>query len=454
MKTIILAIGAVFFSLCSNAFGSYPMRDSSSVMSKAYNEVWNADVQRKIDENIDRNRKVGVTLEFVGINKSKKVVIEQISHDFIFGSNIFLFNQFDTDTRNNAYKNLFTNIFNAATIPFYWKTLEPVQGELRFEKLSSFSYRRPPTDEIVEFCEKNGIGMNGHAIIYGSRKWGHPEWMPDDRKQMELLFESHVKQLANRYEGRIQRWDIVNEPTDQANRGIMPDDYTYKTYKWAEREFPKSVLFNINDADIKWPIPMVRRYAELVRNLKDRGARVDITGIQMHIFNPKGARLVADGGDVLTPQKNEDVLTILDETELPIHISEVTISAPDTTRLGQKVQGQIARNLYRYWFSHPTVMGITWWNAVDGGAAEGEPSLSGLLDENLNPKSVYYVLRNLINTEWATNVSSSVQNDGKISFRGFKGNYLISWTDVKGDVRKEEVHISDDSTHHEFSINQ
>ncbi len=62
--------------------------------------------------------------------------------------------------------------------------------------------------------------------------------MPEDRKAMEPLFEKHVKELAERYGGRVQRWDVVNESIDQANRGLMPDDYTFKTFVWADKYFP------------------------------------------------------------------------------------------------------------------------------------------------------------------------------------------------------------------------
>jgi GH35 family endo-1,4-beta-xylanase len=67
-----------------------------------------------------------------------------------------------------------------------------------------------------------GINMNGHAIIYGMRRWGHPTWMPEDRKAMEPLFEAHVRDLALRYKGRIQHWDVVNESINQANWGLRP----------------------------------------------------------------------------------------------------------------------------------------------------------------------------------------------------------------------------------------
>ena len=44
------------------------------------------------------------------------------------------------------------------------------------------------------------------------------------------------------------------------------------------------VQFNINDCDIHWG--PTRRYVEIVRDLVDRGIRIDNVGVQMHIFNP------------------------------------------------------------------------------------------------------------------------------------------------------------------------
>ncbi|MVZ60679.1 glycosyltransferase [Sphingobacterium humi] len=414
-------------------------QDNKQVMSAAYNAIWNEQVQEQIDDRIEKFRKVDASIRFSDIKKNSTVKVEQLKHDFIFGSNIFLFDQYKTDSQNTAYKNLFLNLFNAATIPFYWKTLEPEKGKPRFTKDSAPIYRRPATDPVVEFCEANNIDMNGHTIIYGMRRWAQPTWMPEDRKIMEQEFEQHIKTLAQRYQGRIQRWDIVNESIDQANRGLMPDDYTYKCYQWAKAYFPPSVLFNMNDCDLSWSAQQLRRYVEIIRNLKDRQAKVDVTGIQSHIFNPQGAKAIAEGAPNLTPDLISSKLSILDSAELPIHISEVTISAPDASAQGAAIQAQIARNLYRLWFSHPSIMGITWWNAVDGGAAEGEPSLSGILDENLAQKPVYHVLRHLIHQEWSTQIQQKINADSSLAFRGFKGTYKISWTDKKGKKQEKQV---------------
>ena len=118
--------------------------------------------------------------------------------------------------------------------------------------------------------------------------------------------------------------------------------------------------------------------------------------------------------------------------ERPIFISEVTISATDDSESGRAIQKELTRNLYRIWFSHPSVAGITWWNMVDGGAVAGEPSYSGIFDADMNPKPSYKVLDELINNEWTTRLTAQVAADGKLSFRGFRGSYKLTYTNRKG----------------------
>lgn len=420
-----------------------PLPDT--VMSERYWEQWNPEVQAKIDRDIDVNRRVHADLHFSSIKKNSDVQIEQIDHSFLFGGNIFLFGDLGSDERNKKYEDVFGSLFNAATVPFYWKTLEPEKGKPRYEAGSPYIYRRPAPDPVVAFCESKNINMNGHAIIYGLRLHGHPEWMPENRKAMETIFQHHVKDLARRYGGKVQRWDVVNESIDQANRGIMPDDYTYKAYKWAMRAFPETTQLNTNECDMHWGPP--KRYVEIVRDLTDRGIRIDNVGVQMHIFDPEESQQIADGRDkYLTPAQNYAVLDCLKETERPIHISEVTVSAPDSSIRGSQIQAAIARNLYRLWFSYPEVMGITWWNVVDGGAAKGEPSFSGLFYKDMTPKPVYDVLNHLINNEWKTTLQVKPDKDGHVTFRGFKGKYKVTWRDAQNKQQDYYLDLNENKT--------
>lgn len=428
-------------AFCAISAVSVIAQEKSPVMSEAYYKTWNDSLQNAIDANIEKYRKADAELILDNVKPGSVVTVEQVSSDFLFGSNIFLFDQLDSPEKNQKYKDAFGDLFNQATIAFYWKTLEPEKGKIRFAADSPYEYRRPATDPVVEFCESKGIYMKGHAIIYGIRSWGHPTWLPEDRNVMEKEFEEHIKTLAGRYKGRIHDWDVVNECYDQANRGLMPDDYTYKSFKWAEKYFPASVKFNTNECDMHWG--PTKRYTEIARNLIDRGARVDYAGVQMHIFNPAEATKIAEGTDngQLSPDRLWATLEELKNIERPIFISEVTISAPEDTPKGLEIQKILTRNMYRLWFSHPSVAGITWWNLVDGGAAPGEPSISGLFDKDMNKKPAYEALDQLINHDWRTNLTFKAPKDGKISWRGFKGDYKITYKDKKGKSVTLDYHI-------------
>lgn len=435
----------LFSFICSFSSAQVPHRaaeDVCHVMAPDYWQMWNDSLQNAIDHRIEQYRKASATIYLEDVKPGTVVKVEQLSHCFIFGGNIFVYGQLATPAMNRKYEDTFGTLFNAATIPFYWKTLEPEQGHPRFTSSSSYIFRRPPTDPIVDFCNAKGIMTKGHAIVYGLRLHGHPTWMPDNRLMMDSIFHAHINRLAQRYGDRVKLWDVVNEPIDQANRGLMPDDYTFKCFQWARRYFPSSVQLNINDVDLHGPVDLHRRYAELTRNLLCRGSKIDHIGIEMHIFDPLEAADIAKGKDpYISPALLQAKLDCLKATDLPIHISEVTVCAPDTTEHGKLIQAVIARNLYRLWFSYPTVEAITWWNVVDGGGASGEPSYSGIYDKHMVEKPAYTVLDNLINQEWKTKFETRLAKDRTLRFRGFRGKYLLTWKDRRGKECKKEIEV-------------
>jgi len=50
----------------------------------------------------------------------------------------------------------------------------------------------------------------------------------------------------------------------------------------------------------------------------------------------------------------------------------------------------------------------------------------------------------LINHEWKTNLSLKADKDGKVTFRGLKGQYRISWKDKSGKVQHAEFYLKQD----------
>lgn len=473
---------------------------NTQVMSQAYWEIWNKDVQDKIDRDIDRYRKADAILDLPNVPAGTEIKIEQLSHHFIFGAHIFNFNQLGTYERNLKYKELYGTLFNSATIPFYWKTFEMEPGRPRFKQeywdTEEFwnqtadpknrpHWRRPAPDPIVEFCERKGIRLHGHTIIWGNERWQYPEWIydkfcPDEEKEkinklswdeikklspdqvekmapvycrnINRLFEKRIKELARYYGGRLHSWDVVNESSvdfhgksltgEPVNisqyKKLMPGDYIFKSFKTAKTFFPKHVLLNINDYKND------DNYANQVKDLMNLGCKIDITGSQMHLFNPQQCLDIANGKALETPEIVWNKMAVLSKPGLPVHLSEITITAPGDNEKGREIQANIARNLYRLWFSIEKMMGITWWNVVDDCGAPGEPSTSGLFTRDMEPKPSYFALNKLINEEWKTSITTQTGNDKTIRFRGFKGKYRITWTDSKGNRNSTDFYLEND----------
>ena len=357
-------------------------------------------------------------------------------------------------------------------------------------------WRRPSPGAIVDYCISRGVRVHGHPLIWGTRGRSQhmPGWIfdyatPEERKnlerivkciptkvgewdqytdaykeltpeqleemfpnlaqEMKRLFEKRIVEIAEYYGGRIESWDVVNESARdfsegrmipgskicQSWYGLMPGDYTFESFKVANRVFPKNVKLNINDY---WT---GNEYPEQVKDLMRRGAKIDIVGSQMHLFDPQQCLDIAAGKEIQTPNYVWELMKRLSKPGLPIHLSEITITSPGDDERGRKIQAIITQNLYRLWFSIEPMMAITWWNVVDGCGLKGEPTVSGLFTRDMQPKPAYYALDNLINHEWKTNLTLKADKNGQVKFRGFKGKYKLSWVDENGESHSIIYHL-------------
>lgn len=502
MKKAILSAVLAVVAVSVQAQIQFPRsqaEDTKGYMSEAYWKLWNPEEQARIEADIEKYRKADGEFSVVDIKRNSEVKIEQISHAFIFGAHIFNFNQLGSKERNDRYKEMFGTLFNRATIPFYWREFELEQGKPRFateyrdteefwnnckNPYDELHWRRPSTDQLVEFCEQKGIQMHGHVLVWGSRLI-HPRWyfnlfnkdelaahkrlfpnepnryqskdvlsdewkemsfeevaqtFPNYVKTMPLVMENRIKQIAEHYKGRLQSWDVVNEsardddqgflienhPASKSRYGLLYGDYPYHALKCAEKYFPSDVALNINDYHRK------PGYTTQVKRLLERGCKIDIMGIQMHLFNVQHCMDIANGVKIQTPSQVREYIGWASEVNLPLHLSEVTITAPSQDERGFMIQAIITQQLYRLWFSQEKMMGITWWNTVDGCGIKNEPSVSGIFFRDMKEKPAYYALDQLINHEWKTNLSVKPNAEGKVQFRGFKGKYRITYKDKRG----------------------
>jgi hypothetical protein len=119
-----------FVALATLAAVSIVGAASAETVPEAYRRQWNGKINADIDARIEKYRKAD--RQVFGFAPGTRVKVEQISHSFQFGSHIFNLNQLGNDEWNRLYEATFTNLWNAATLPFYWKGMEPEEGRIRY----------------------------------------------------------------------------------------------------------------------------------------------------------------------------------------------------------------------------------------------------------------------------------------------------------------------------------
>ncbi len=408
-----------------------------------YDSLWSdPEVVQNIENNIENYRKGDAIIEIIGQNGSRAsdatVEVKQQTHEFLFGCNLFALGQLSSPELNYRYETAFTNLFNFATVPFYWGDLEPQQGHPRFEEESKPIWRRPPPDQLLKWCTIHEIIPKGHALMYAKNIF-MPAWTEQNNPERFLeQAHKHIAEIAKRYGDKFRVWDVANEEMPRIRHldewHKVPDNYLTWCFREANNLFPKDVKLLYNDGTYQVHND-TDEYLDIFQKLKDDRVRVDGMGIQFHIYN----RPAMLEGKIFPPNQLINVYKKLEQSGLPIYITEITIAGNGEN--GDELQAKIVENLYRLWFSTPNMTGITWWNLGDGTAYGKEnEAKGGILDEEMNPKPAYKVLDGLINHKWKTDKVLQTDNRGKIQFRGFYGKYKIE-VKYQGKTFEKEVSL-------------
>ena len=153
-----------------------------------------------------------------------------------------------------------------------------------------------PADQLVDFAEANHVPIRGHNLIWN--EW-NPPWVAKLSKDRRIYWlERHIDEVVGRYAGRIQSWDVVNEPfwaghgkpggfRDGPWYEAMGKDYIRRAFLRAARADPQAKLA-LNEAGAEWawsygPTDVNRSgVLQLIDELRDQGARIDIVGLECH----------------------------------------------------------------------------------------------------------------------------------------------------------------------------
>ena len=363
--------------------------------------------------------------------RGAKIKVEQLRHDFFFGSNFFMFGRCGKPELEEQYRQRFAALLNYCTLGFYWAAYEPERGK------PNYGY----TDQVAAWTREHGITCKGHPLV-----WDHPasspNWLPDDPKEIERLSITRVREIISRYQGRIDIWDVVNEATHLANKTIktnMADwaaaqgavPYVTEHLEAARAANPQATLL-VNDYRIE------PAYYHILESLRRHGRFLfDTVGIQSHMH---------DG--VWPLHKVWDTCDTYSKLGLPLHFTESTIlSGPrkspgenwgETTAEGESRQADLTVKFYTTLFAHPSVQAITWWDFSDLGA--WQRAAAGWLRRDMSPKPVYDRLMSLIKGDWWTKAEGTTDARGQVKLRAFYGIHRITAQLPGGQSLTREVH--------------
>jgi len=354
------------------------------------------------DAAIEKHRKADARVGVVDVQGQPlggvKVSVEQISHEFLFGCNIYMFDRYREESHNKAYKRRFAELFNYATVGFYWRWYESERGKPQYDY----------TAKVVAWCRDHGIRMKGHPLLWGDQA-GVPPW--SQGQPSPEIQRQRVVDIMQRYQNRIEFWEVVNEPSHLAEPKID------QPYRWAREADPGAYLI-VNDYHVL--ADGCPGFLKLLTEAKQNGVSFDGIGIQAH--EPRAMRFPLD--------RVEEILDRYASLGEELHITEFTPASSGQEISGshregvwdEAAQADYAVKFYRVCFAHPSMRAITWWDLCDHGSwLTG----GGMLRADMSPKPVYEQLKRLIHEEWMTRTNATTDADGRFSFRGFFGEYRV-----------------------------
>jgi endo-1,4-beta-xylanase len=316
---------------------------------------------------------------------------------------------------------------DAKAKPFINKQFNAItpENEMKWERIHPLpeKYNFTPADSIVSFARANGMFITGHTLIWHSQT---PDWVFQDslgnpltRDALLERMKNHIFTVVGHYKGRVQSWDVVNEAMGDDGQirkskwyNIIGDDFIEKAFEFAHEADPDAELY-YNDYNNEEPLKRAG-VINIVRNLRNKGLRIDGVGIQghWHLDSPD-FKIVDEGISEYAALGVKVMITEMEINVLPTpswlygadisKISEYKDSLnPYVSGIPDSVQAQLT-NRYANLFglllrNKDKVSRVTFWGVHDGYSWKNNWPIPGrknyplLFDRNYQPKPAYYAV--------------------------------------------------------------
>lgn len=366
----------------------------------------------------------------------QEVKLNLTNHKFLFGCGLFesvdVANRLVSDERMTYLEtkiDLFLDVFNSATLPFYWGRFEPEQG-------------KPLTKELqnaAKWLKERNINVKGHPLCWHTVT---APWLLDMSNEEILKVQlDRIQRDVTDFKGLIDTWDVINEVVimpifDKYDNGITRIAKELGRVGIIKEMFAKAREFNPEATLILNDFNTSINYEILIDGCLQAGIPIDVIGIQSHQHQGYWGR-----------EKLEEVLERFSQFGLPIHFTENTLISgelmplhivdlndhqvtdwPSTPEFEQR-QAEEVEEMYTILFEHPLVESIVSWKFSDEQAWLNAPA--GFVRKDNSTKPSYDVVKRLIKEQWSTNITLQTDEDGYVTFEGVLGEYELISGDKK-----------------------
>lgn len=366
-----------------------------------------------------------------------KMRLRQTNHEFLFGCGAFDINEYfltdDPAVKANMQEriDIWMELFNYGTLPFYLGRYEPEEGKPLWESRMA----------AAKFMKERGVDVKGHPLCWHT---ACADWLME--YDNATILDKQLKRIerdVTQFKGIIDKWDVINEVVimpifdkyDNAITRICKElgrvDLIKRVFEEAKAANPDSTLL-LNDFNTSIS------YEILIDGALNAGAPIDVIGIQSHQHQGYWGA-----------EKLHSVLERYAHFGLPIHFTENTLVSgelvpahiedlndhqvdewPSTPELEERQMNEW-EEMYRILFEHPLVEAVTGWDFADGMWLKAP---SGVIHEDNTLKPVYRRLKEMIRGEWWTDIEVCTDENGIVTLEGFKGAYVLENGESKAEL--------------------
>jgi len=180
-----------------------------------------------------------------------------------------------------AYRDVFLRNFDSLTAENEMKmdALAPARGRWSFGT----------ADRMVDLARANGKRVRGHTLVWHNQL---PGWLTSGswtRAELLAIMREHVTTVVRHYRGRVDEWDVVNEPIESDGSlrrslwlQVIGPDYVEHALRFAREADPDAKLY-VNDFNVERPGAKGEGLLRLATELRRQGAPLDGVGFQTHV---------------------------------------------------------------------------------------------------------------------------------------------------------------------------